>query len=321
MTTATEIRKVQATAGQHIGDIVWCDVAEVDNQGYKRADIRQLLKDEGFSTQWMPETISAAGAMGRARRDMGSPAGWRLAPRKGESRSKLYIWRQVGDGLDTVDEAAAVVSVTPEGTCSPSFNPKHDCVELQAIAAAVVKRWEWHHDYISHHDVSRMMIQTIRHELYGVPMKRNGHLYWVPSVSAQRLGKFAAFVNGLGDCQVHSVPIYDSAEARTTASSTLTASLKAEILSISHKFADLFNTDGTRVSTLEKRLDDMETVAAQIDVLQTVLGQAGEDLASLAGIQTASFQNAIVMAAVEQDEAKAKALEDKAASIRAGIKK
>jgi hypothetical protein len=259
-------------AGAHLGDIVWSELSELDDQGFSRARIVTLLQAANLPTDVFQDEISAQGALGRARRDCDElRPGYSLQPLKKRERA-FHLMRAQGVGTTAVRATLAVLSVVNDALVV-DINHSDIDAEGHDVIAELRKRFAYHTDFISHRDVSILLVKMIRRALLGTPLKRQGHLYWVPAQSFDALRRFRGVVEQLGSSELSIMPVYDTHEAKAAAGRAMRNTFDDEIMNLMKRIEVFTKADSkTRAGTVTNRLEDIANLRVRVGVVSDILG-------------------------------------------------
>jgi len=277
-TTANEItRLLEDTAGQHIGDIVWPEISEVESNAYSRLAIRQALTDAGLPENLIAEEIGSQGALGRARRDVESyaPSGYSLQTPKKRDRA-FHVFRSEGEGHDAKKVTCAVLYVDDHDDLKIEYTAKGDTT-TDALCKQVENRFAFHTDHADYRDVHRMVTRAM--EFVGGTRLKRGSLYWVPTVGAATIRNFANVLEGIGSCELTALPIYDTAESKAQAARAIASSIDAEIKEVTAQIGKLTaGASNTREGTVQRKRSDLAEIELRVESVRAILGNKAEAL-------------------------------------------
>lgn len=264
-------RVLAKNAGKHLGDVVWSEIEDVEKQAFKREDLRDAVKRHGLPEALVPEKLAAQGALGRARNDAQDVfPGYRFEALEKRSRD-YHLFKAQGRALGGQKVTCAVIRVDGDKLVIEE-NPDTMDDSARDALKTLRERYAWHMEYVSHKDVSALLIRAVHEHLKGVPLKRTGHLYWVPAKTQNELRALREVFNDVKS-RITVMPIYDTPESRAEVQQSAADGLDNEINKLMRIIAAFANKDGeVRDKTIENRLNEVAELRVRVDTMKEILG-------------------------------------------------
>lgn len=271
-----KVKELKATleksAGEHIGDVVWTEIADVDDAAFSRSAIAKMLQDAGLPTTLVGGEVSAQGALGRARTAMDDVPGYTVEPAKRRQQS-LLIMRVEGSGTDTVKKTCAQLLIEEDGTLTYLASPNFDDGAREVFDKLNAK-FAYYMDHVMHRDISRMVTRALTTEFRGVRLKASGHIYWAPASHSEDLRKFVGVIEQLGKSQLNVLPIYDTEESKLVAGRSMRANFLEEIDQLAERVRTLEDSGRKiREGTINRKLTDVGEIRERVKACKDVLGK------------------------------------------------
>ena len=111
----------------------------------------------------------------------------------------------------------------------------------------------------------------------GIGLLSHGGLWWVPSPSAEKVRAWKGFMLDLNNSTVI-IPVFDTEETINSLIQQSKETLEARLQTMLDQLSDFAKRGGTRVSTLEKRIEMFDDLRANIDLHVRVLGAKQDEL-------------------------------------------
>lgn len=265
-------RALAGKAGEHMGDIVWPEISDVDNQKYERSAIGNMLDVAGLPRTLIADQLSAQAALGRARNEVnGEYDGYTIATARKRDTS-FHVFRTKGDGAKAVKVTCHVLTVNDRGHLMIENTEQATSVSFR-ICDNVKERFAHHNAYATHRDVGRMVVKGMRW-LNASRLRRSGSLFWVSKGRASHLRAFADVIEKLGHCELVAMPVYDTPESKAQAGRAVKASLASELDDIQVRLTNLRTSNNTtRTGTVERKLAEISEVELRVESLVNILGK------------------------------------------------
>jgi len=241
------------------------------------------------------------------------------------------VERQLVDdaGNEVSEKDAEFATITKvgfdRGNYADGAEPK-DCLKLQdpdhPAAIALKEAYEeLAYTYLTG-DI-RSAFQFAFRNWHAVPTLPHGGLWYVPAIHAEKVRAWNAFMSELNQTTVI-IPCFDTAETMESLREATRHGLEAQLKELTHQL-DQYKAVGwnkIRISTLEKRVEEFDTLRNRAELYKDILGTVVDDLSSKVDIAAQVVVGSLDQKKFEEQKEKeieAKAKED-AKAARAKIR-
>jgi hypothetical protein len=267
-----EIRFHTVSAGKHVGDIIWWQLA---NARIQRSLLESVWSNAGLSAAWLPEPPTPEKALRTAVRESQVGQHEHLVRLGKEDENELVfavlLETRDGTGNVSVTQEARVRLDRHAPSHLDSDHPGHELVA--AISSAYDRLLTTH----TPDDVRRALLKTLT-ACAAVTLRDHGGVYWVPAPYAETLRQMKEAVSHIGASRIDVVPIHASPEANAALGNAARASLDEEISALRTEIDGFLAEPPERASTLTRRLEAFEGLRAKARLYHTVLEVQVQDL-------------------------------------------
>ncbi len=262
---------LEAAGGTRMGAVLWWALA---NNRISHERLADLVDQHGLDRELLPKEIKPAGAFRRA---------WRHAARELPPGQLLRPIVETPDeivlGLVREDSDGKRRELDYELITRVSF--RKDTAEIKEdVENAVTQRIRALHRHHQEHTTTdiRGMITSFLSEK-GVPLRSNGGVYFVPERFGRSLDALCRVVESAGHNQLFRLPIVETPETTQTLGVVAERSLEEEVRQLQAEL-DRFDADRTRPATLERRVEDFETLRGRVRLFSSLLSFEATGLTS-----------------------------------------
>lgn len=260
------------TAGDHLGDITYWMLSNAD---VPRTVLEDAWRDNGMDMKFLPEVQTPEKALRAAVKE------YRAAPNNGKS----VLLRQAFDSKDMLifgvveEERVGAGELDYKQVSRVELNKVSGVVNVTAqssVTQAIVAKFQENMQITPARDVMSTIVRVLK-SFRAVTLRDTGGIYWVPNKHSAGLRALQGAVRRIGQSALFLLPVHRTVEAvealQAAADAGIEADLKALGAEIEEFKADL---DGTRPSTLERRLQTFQELRERAHLYQTVLTYSAE---------------------------------------------
>jgi hypothetical protein len=258
------VRSALNTGGEHLGDMVWWQLADAR---IRAADLEAAWVGAGLPVELLPEAPSTERAFKHAVREaqVGQPTRLlRLAKEDAVELVYAVVHEQrLGDGSLTYDIEARVSLVrAQDGLATDQVG--HDLV------VDVQRRFRELRTTHVADDVRRSIVRALD-SFAAIAVRPSGGVYWAPARYAHDLLRLQRAISAIGHSQLYLLPVHRTGEAVATLGAVAQASLEAELAGLHDEIDAFTQMPPGRPSTLLRRFGAFEELRGRAELYRQVL--------------------------------------------------
>lgn len=280
------LRTALAKGGAHIGDLAWPEL-RLAGQNLEREQLRAWLLEEALPEDWAPEDPSGQKAFGKA---LSLVKNLESAPNVSIERESLrsrvaLVRHHIGKGLEKKTSTWARLWVNDLDEIETEWSQEKEIKDaLDGTMSSTVMAHVQHAistlhteyarlmDYTDAAEVGEMVVHVVCEKLGGIRIRRDGGLYYVPSLHGEELRSFARVIGRMGTSALPFLPAFDTPEGRTNLGRAIHETLTGEINAVVKGLALLGGESvGPRQSSLHRRLEELKELSARAETCKALL--------------------------------------------------
>lgn len=224
MVNIEKLTAVSQGQDDFLGYLTWFSVGK---QLIKSGELRQRLLNSGLEEEWLPNPIRVTDAFRRATKE--------IEQRKETSQPNIFkniLVREVFSDkqavqrnlvVETVDQSgkrlsydsqAAVISLNKN---NDSITFSSDSLIMKELCLKIEQKFNIYKEHYSAQQL-RVMVNKILHSLAPTPVRKNGGIYFIPSIKSTNLTRLTQFIDSLDNSEGYKVPVIDSTDNRNMVS-------------------------------------------------------------------------------------------------------